>query len=226
MDQVQYRTMEEYMLSCMRDSAHDREHIYRVLYNALMIAKSERHVDYDVLVASCLLHDIARVDQFSNPEICHATLGGEKAFDFLVEHGFAVDFAEKVKHCIQTHRYRKNCEPESLEAKILFDADKLDAAGAIGLARTLIYKGFVSEPIYRVLPDGTVSDGAGDAQPSFFQEYRYKLEKIYSTFYTRSGKELAGKRRNTAVRFYEDLLKEVSEMYQCGQEELKQVLDA
>lgn len=78
-----------------------------------------------------LLHDIGRKEQFENPELCHAIAG-----------------SEKVKHCIKTHRYRKNNLPESLEAKILFDADKLDVTGAMGIARTLIYKGIVSEPIY------------------------------------------------------------------------------
>lgn len=144
MNKIQFSAIEKYMLSCMRDSAHDNEHIYRVLYNALTIAGSENNVDYDVLIASCLLHDIARDEQFSNPQICHAAVGGEKAFHFLIEHGFTIEFAEKVKHCIQTHRFRINNEPQSIEAKILFDADKLDVAGAIGIARTLIYKGIFS----------------------------------------------------------------------------------
>lgn len=224
MTKAQFSTMEAYMLSCMQDSAHDAEHVYRVLYHALIIAKSEPNVDYDVLIASCLLHDIARQEQFANPKLCHALLGGVKAFDFLVAQGYPVDFAEKVKHCIQTHRFRKNNEPQSLEAKILFDADKLDVAGATGIARTLLYKGIVSEPIYTVRPDGTVSDGAGDALPSFFQEYKYKLENLYSKFYTRKGKELALMRKDAAVRFYESLLHEVQEEYELGRCELKSIL--
>ncbi len=225
MNKIQFSLIENYMLSCLRDSAHDKEHIYRVLYTALEIARSEDSVDYDVLIASCLLHDIARAEQFDDPKVCHAAAGGEKAYHFLVEHGFSISFAEKVKHCIQTHRFRKNNEPQSIEAKILFDADKLDAAGAIGIARTLIYKGIVSEPIYTVMPDGTVSDGANDTDPSFFQEYKYKLENVYSKFYTRKGKELAWKRKDIAVRFYENLLQEVSEMYESGCDELSRVLD-
>lgn len=58
--------------------------------------------------------------------------------------------------------------PQSLEAKTLFDADKLDVARAIGIARTLLYKGIVSEPLYSVLPNGLVSTGESDAMPSFF----------------------------------------------------------
>ena len=67
-----YRLIEAYMLSCMRDSAHDREHIYRVLYAALDIASFEEPVDSDVLIAACLLHDIGRREQFENPALCHA----------------------------------------------------------------------------------------------------------------------------------------------------------
>ena len=144
MDRETYCLLENYMLSCMEDSAHDKEHIYRVLYHGLEIAKTENHVDYDVLITACLLHDIGRREQFENPALCHAIVGGQKAYNFLTEHGFEEDFANRVKHCIETHRYRQNQRPESPEspeAKILFDADKLDATGAMGIARTLIYKG-------------------------------------------------------------------------------------
>lgn len=221
-----YTLLEKYMLSCMEDSAHDKEHIYRVLYNALDIAKTENDVDYDVLIGACLLHDIGRKEQYENPALCHAVVGGEKAYNFLIEHGFDVTYAEKVKQCIKTHRYRKNNPPQSLEAKILFDADKLDAAGAMGIARTLMYKGIVSEPLYSLLPDGMVSDGENDTAPSFFQEYKYKLEKIYSNFYTTKGTEVARERQQAAIDFYNSLYQEVGESYKSGKEELnKRILE-
>ena len=64
-----YNLIENYMLACMEDSAHDKEHIYRVLYNALEIARAGECVDYDVLMAACLLHDIGRKEQFENPSL-------------------------------------------------------------------------------------------------------------------------------------------------------------
>lgn len=215
-----YNLIENYMLACMEDSAHDKEHIYRVLYNALEIARAEECVNYDVLIAACLLHDIGRNEQFENPSLCHAMVGGEKAYQFLIEHGLAKKFAEKVKHCIQTHRYRKALQPQTIEAKILFDADKLDVTGALGIARTLMYKGNVAEPIYNVLPNGEISDGAQDAAPSFFHEYKFKLEKLYDKFYTVRGAQLAQERRKIAVAFYESLYQEVSTGYTSGQEML------
>lgn len=221
MDKGVYSLLENYMLSCMNDSAHDKEHVYRVLYNALEIAKAEDGVDDDVLIGACLLHDIGREEQFKNPDLCHAQVGSIKAYDFLIENGFEAEYAEQVKHCIQTHRYRKSNPPQSIEAKILFDADKLDATGAMGIARTLIYKGKVSEPLYSVLPNGKVSNGENDVAPSFLQEYKYKLENVYSKFYTMKATEMAKERQHIAVAFYESLYKEADEAYQKGKEELR-----
>ena len=219
-----YELVENYMLSCMEDSAHDKEHVYRVLYNALEIAKSETSVNYDILIVSCLLHDIGRKEQFENPNLCHAMVGGEKAYSFLVEHDFDEAFAEQVKKCIQSHRYRKSNPPETVEAKILFDADKLDVVGAIGIARTLVYKGTVSESLYSRLPDGSISSGEGDDTPSFFQEYKYKLEKLYDRFYTERGGELARERQSAAVEFYNNMFKEVNASYKNGKEELEKIV--
>ena len=79
-----YNAIERHMLGTMDDSAHDCQHVYRVLYNALEIAKEESEVDYDILIAACLLHDIGRPDQVANPSLCHAEVGSEKAYRFLL----------------------------------------------------------------------------------------------------------------------------------------------
>lgn len=213
------------MLCCMTDMSHDKEHVYRVLYNALEIAKEEHNVNYDVLIAACLLHDIGRKEQFENPALCHAIIGSEKAYQFLLAHGFEMFYAEQVRQCIKTHRYRTNNLPQSLEAKILFDADKLDAAGTIGIARTLLYKGIVSEPLYTVLPDGTVSTGENDIEPSFFQEYKYKLEKLYSNFYTKKAASIANEQKHSAIEFYNNLYREVTLSYKNGISELNNLLE-
>lgn len=224
MDGKTYLLLEDYMKSCMKDSAHDREHIYRVLYTALEIADEEKDVDIDVLIAACLLHDIARQEQFEDPEVCHAHAGAEKAYAFLVEHGFSKEFAERVSGCIRTHRYRRNDRPESIEARILFDADKIDVSGAVGIARTLLYKGEVSEPLYSVAEDGSVLNGAHDSAPSFFQEYKYKLEGLYSNFFTGKGREIAAGRKQAAQDFYRNMLQEVREPYEKGRERLQKIL--
>lgn len=214
------------MKSCMTDAAHDVQHVRRVLYNALEIAKTESGVAYDVLIAACLLHDIGRREQFADPSLCHAAVGSEKAYRFLMENGFAPAFAEQVRQCIRTHRWRKSDPPQSLEAKILFDADKLDVVGATGIARALLYKGAVAEPLYSLRSDGTVSDGTQDTVPSFFREYRFKLEKLYDGFYTKRGKDIALQRRQAAVDFCDSLYREVSVPYRQGKETLQSLLRA
>ena len=224
MNQENYTLIENYMLSCMEDSAHGEDHIYRVLYQALEIAKTEENVDYDVLITACLLHDVGRKEQFADPKVCHAMAGAEKAYMFLTENGFDSEFAQKIRHCIQEHRYRENNQPQTLEAKILFDADKLDVVGAMGIARTLLYKGKMGEPLYSLLEDGSVSDGTGDVTPSFFQEYKYKLENLYTKFYTKKAAQLAKQRQAAAADFYNNLYKEVKDSYGNGKEELGNLL--
>ena len=207
----------------MEDAAHDKEHIYRVLYTAMDIAGTEENVDMDILIAACLLHDIGRKEQFENPQLCHAKVGGEKAYSFLRNNNFDERFCRQVQSCIETHRFRKDSPPQSIEARILFDADKLDVSGAIGIARTLIYIGQVSEPLYCVV-DGKVSPGDNDPEHSFFTEYKYKLEKLYDHFYTSRGKFLAERRKQAAESFYHSLYKEVNDSYSLGESLLNQHL--
>ena len=221
MDKRQYQMVENYMLQCMEDSAHDREHVYRVLYTALMIAQKETAVDRDVLAAACLLHDIGRKEQFADPSLCHARVGGEKAFRFLTDNGFDEEFAARVRDCIAAHRYRENNQPQSLEAKILFDADKLDVAGAMGIARTLLYQGKVGTPLYHRMADGAVCDGTMETEPSFFQEYKFKLENLYDHFYTEQGRAMALSRRQAAVDYYHALYGEILEANRAGREILE-----
>lgn len=221
MTTTDYKKIEAYMHDCMLESAHDREHVYRVLYTALEIAESEQAVDFDVLLAACLLHDIGRLEQNQNPTLDHAEVGAHKARAFLAENGFSETFCARVADCIYTHRFRSSRPPETIEAKILFDADKLDATGAMGIARTLSYRTAVDEPLYTLCADGTVCDGTGDAPPSFFQEYKFKLERLYDRFYTERGKALALERRAAAPSFYESLLAEVRAALNGGEQRVR-----
>ena len=224
MKRSDYEQIERFMLSCMEDSAHDREHVYRVLHSALDIARTEPSADLDVLIAACLLHDIGRKEQFDDPSLDHALVGGEKAYRFLTSQGYGEAFAAHVRACIETHRFRRSSPPESIEAKILFDADKLDATGAVGIARTLMYSGGTGRPIATRLPDGSISDGTQSDEPSFFHEYRFKLEKLYDRFYTAEGARLARERRAIAAAYYEALLREIREPDVRGKARLNELL--
>ena len=227
MTQAEYNEIENYMLQQMQDSAHDRHHIYRVLNAAVDIAKHIDIKDTDVLLAACLLHDIGREKQFADLEnICHAKIGSEMAYDFLLSRRWAPQKALHVKECISAHRYRGDNKPQSIEAKILFDADKLDVTGAIGIARTLIYEGQIMEPLYIISEDGDIIvDGGGAEISSFFQEYNYKLKNVYDSFFTERAREIALKRQKTAVDFYNGLFDEISQSYKNGRDNLDTLLD-
>ena len=227
MTKAEYNEIEKYMLNQMQDSAHDQHHVYRVLYTAIEIAKSMDSINIDVLLAACLLHDIGREKQFADLEnICHAQIGSEMAYKFLLSRQWSIPKALHVKECISTHRYRSDHAPKSMEAKILFDADKLDASGAVGIARTLIYEGQVTEPLYVISEEGNIIvDGGGAEISSFFQEYNYKLKRVYDSFFTEQAREIALKRQKTAVDFYNGLFDEVTKSYKNGRSNLDTLLN-
>ena len=218
MTRAEYAEIENFMLIQMQESAHDKHHIYRVLNFAMDIYSHEKPVDFDVLVAACLLHDIGREKQSEDVENrCHAEIGGDMAYDFLISRKWTTQKAAHAKECIASHRYRKGNPPNSIEAKILYDADKLEASGALGIARSLIYAGQVAEPLYIMDDDGNIIVDHGGAEiSSFIQEYNYKLKKVYDSFYTNRAKEIAFARQKTAMDFYEGLLAEISGNYENG----------
>lgn len=178
----------------MSDAAHDREHVWRVLGYALRVADLEKareqQIDYDLLIAACLFHDIGRPAQFRDPSLDHAAVGADMAEEWLLSHGWGEGLAQSVKKAIRSHRYRTGGRAESLEAQILFDADKLEVSGIMGLFRTIAYCNYVDEPFYTVDGAGKVEFTA-DAGPSVFQEYCYKLSKVKERFYTQGAKEIA-----------------------------------
>lgn len=208
MTRNEYGRIERIMRDHMLDSAHDREHVYRVLRAALEIAKAYPEADIDVLVAACLLHDIGRAAQFRDPSVSHAEAGADMACAHLLEIGWDGARARLVSDAVRAHRFRGPRKPETIEAKILYDADKLDVAGATGVARTLLYQGAVGEPLYRVDGRGEPMDGHED-EPGFMNEYVSKLSRLQDGFYTPEAAEMARPRAAAARDFYESLLQEV-----------------
>lgn len=219
MDKACFEKIEAHMLAMMQDSAHDRQHVYRVLYAALLIAQEEGKaapMDSDVLATACLLHDIGRQRQYEDPSLCHAREGAQMAGAFLAQLRWPAEKVAHVQACIASHRYRKGSPPQSLEAKILYDADKLDAAGALGIARTLLYQGHEDEPLYTMAATGQVLDGTEEKPPSFFHEYCFKLQRVYDKMLTDTGRAMAAQRRDTAEQFYRAMLAEAVGLHARG----------
>jgi uncharacterized protein len=122
-----------------KKGAHDITHTKRVLKVALSIAKHEKDVDKDVIIASCLLHDIARKKEDASRCKDHAEEGARMAPSILRKIEFPEDKIDAVAYAIRCHRKSKGIRPETIEAKILQDADKIDIFGAIGIARTFAH---------------------------------------------------------------------------------------
>lgn len=228
MNREAYRMIENHMLSCMdsRDYAHGAEHVRRVLYIALDIAAHEENVDSDVLVCACLLHDIGRSAQAADPTVCHAAAGAEMAREYLLENGFSTEFADRVAACIRAHRFRKGVPCDTIEAKILFDADKLDVVGAIGIARTLYYGAQFAEPLYSRSESGEILDGREKTgEHSFLHEYNFKLRKVYEGFHTAYAAQIAASRRQIAEDFYSAILTESRDAEKHGKSHLDNLLN-
>lgn len=208
MTQAKYREYEKHMLSCVADSAHDAGHVYRVLHAALVFAGEEKSADLDVLICAALLHDIGREAQFSTGED-HALAGARMAKEFLLGKGEEPAFADRVAECIRTHRFRSDAPPASVEARLIYEADKLDVCGVLGIARTLMYQGRMGEPVYSVGPGGEVLSGEED-KPSLFQEYHMKLRRLTAGFRNPAARRLALNREKAAHSFMESLRAETA----------------
>jgi len=216
MNREEMQRIESFMLECMDDTVHDCLHSYRVLNYAVQIANATEKVDMEVVIISALLHDIGRVDEIKNPMLCHAEVGSKKAKAFLINNGYCEEKANHVANCILTHRYKKNREPQSIEAMIIFDADKLDLTGTVGVARAILFGGQIEEPLYLVGEDRLPTEGA-----SLFREYNRKLNKLHLKLNTEKAKEIGKEQQRTMDSYFKDLFEEANKNYFNA----KQILD-
>jgi len=195
------------------DPVHDFDHVLRVLTLARRIGPAEG-ADMAVVEAAVLLHDIHRADEdpqrhADEPETQdHALLAAEHARHILAQcqPTPSAAFIEAVAHAIAAHRFRNAVEPQTLEAQVMFDADKLDAIGAIGIARAYAYGGRNGQRLWGEVPPGY--DGSSpDHTPH--HEFIYKLARIPERLYTDTGRAIARERHTYMVAFFARLAAEV-----------------
>lgn len=189
-----------------RDPGHDFEHIMRVYRNAELIGKRERVADMDVLLASALLHDLVVYPKGSSKRSKSSDDSADLAEKILKRHGWPEDKIEKVSYCIRTHSYSKGIVPASLEGKVLQDADRLDALGAIGIARTFSVGGSENRKFYN--PDDPFCRQKGrEPQDRMWtlDHFAAKLLKLHRTMHTRTAKKMAKKR----IRFMKEFLRQM-----------------
>ena len=202
------------------DSAHDFDHVLRVLRMAEKIALIEG-ADIEIVRAAALLHDIG-LDQ---GRAGHETSAANRAREILrnlaqdsaaqpdSSQQPSPDFIDAVAHAIEAHRFRSGPTPQTLEAKVLFDADKLDSIGAIGVARAYAFGGHRGQKLWAgVPPDYTDPMDGREADPrrhTAVHEFHVKLAKIKDRMQTATGRAIAAERHAFMVKFYEQLDREV-----------------
>lgn len=187
--------------------SHDWEHTLRVFRLCRRLGSKEG-VDMDVLLVAAYLHDIGRDFQdASNGAVCHAQKGDQMAHAIVAALPLAEKQKENIVHCVRSHRFRDNYAPQTIEAKVLFDADKLDAIGAVGVARAFLFAGEVGARLHS--PKINVEEAAPYSKDDTgYREYRVKLSKIRDRILTKSGRKLADERHDFMEQFFKRFIKE------------------
>ncbi|HOS97850.1 MAG TPA: HD domain-containing protein [Deltaproteobacteria bacterium] len=187
--------------------SHDWEHTERV-YRLCMHIGAAEGADLEVLAIAAYLHDIGRAHQdTSRGSVCHAEMGARIASVILERFPLPSDRRDNIVHCVLTHRYRNSHVPETLEAKCLFDADKLDAIGAVGIARAYLFAGEVGALLHNpdAVPEKTMPYSRDDTG---YREYRVKLSRIRDRMLTAEGRRMARERHAFMEQFFERFLQE------------------
>jgi uncharacterized protein len=187
--------------------SHAWDHTCRVVRLCERIGPAEG-ADRVVLGAAALLHDIGRGCQdASNGAVCHAERGEVLARPVVGALPLSAARRDNILHCIRTHRFRGDQAPATVEARVLFDADKLDAIGAVGIARAFLFAGEVGARLHNpdVAPEDTLPYTADDTG---YREYRIKLARIRERILTAEGRRLADERHRFMEAFFERFLEE------------------
>lgn len=202
-------------------SAHRMDHVMRVYNLCLHLAENE-NVDLEVVKASALLHDIARAieDNDNSGKTDHAILSSKMAVPILQKLGFSEEKIKHIQDCIISHRYKSENKPKTKEAEILFDADKLDNIGAIGIARSFVWVGRNNAKIYTNIDiDEYIKDNLGGKPNGRIQdktkhspqiEFETKLKFLMDKLYTKKAKAVCKERLEFCKSFLDRLEKEVN----------------
>lgn len=192
------------------DQVHDFDHILRVYRLAEVLAEQEG-ADLEIVRAAALLHDARSASGDDQVRMDHHEAAAIFAGKVLATEQWPEDRIQAVQYCILTHRFRAENTPRTIEAKVLFDADKLDAIGAIGVARALAYAVLDGQPLYAE-PSTTFHKAlkTTDGEPyTAYHEYLFKLSRIHSRLQTESGRRMAAGRHAFMQSFFQQLKAEV-----------------
>ena len=191
----------------INDSAHDFDHIIRVFKNARNICKKE-NANEKLVLSAVLLHDIVSYPKSDKRSKSSSIKSAEKSKKILTKFNFTKEEIQIISDAIRDHSFSRNKIPTTLEGKILQDADRLDAIGAIGIARVFAVSGSEKRPFYNV-KDPFCKNRTPDDEIWALDHFYRKLLKLESLMNTKSGKIEAKKRTKVLKDFLNELKKEI-----------------
>lgn len=194
------------------DPVHGLDHVLRVLGLARALGQ-ELGADMEIVQAAALLHDAHGAHPGEGEgRLSHEQASAVFAGEVLKAKGWSEARIQAVQHCIRAHRFRGSEQPQSLEAQVLFDADKLDVMGAFGAARTVGYAVQAGQPIYAPVSDQFRKTGEPlPGEPhSAYHEYVFKLRVVRDRLFTEPARRMAEERQVVLETFFEGLAAEAA----------------
>jgi len=185
------------------DPAHDIVHVQRVV-NLARLLSHEEEAEPRVVIPAAWLHDCVTLPKDSANKHEASTMAADEAIRLLDELGYSKQYFDRIHHAILAHSYSAAVAPESLEAKVVQDADRLDALGAIGVARVILVGGALHSSLYQV-DDAFCEKRTPNDKKYVLDHFYQKLLKLPATLHTESAKKEAKER----VRFMKRFLKEM-----------------
>lgn len=191
------------------DSAHDFDHVLRVTRMAMHLAQLEG-ADQSIVRLAALLHDLpvpaSFTTAFASERKSHHLAAAEYAGHLLAERGLGTNEVANVVHCIQAHRFRdRTIQPQTLEAQCLYDADKLDAIGAIGVARVFAFAGSHGNRLWTTPWQEIAEPPTQTVDYTPGHEFVFKLKRLLDTLYTASARKIGQERHDFMIQFFTQL---------------------
>lgn len=190
------------------DAAHDLGHLARVWRNCQRLAHHHPEADLEVLEAAAWLHDLVNLPKSAPSRAEASRLSARAAADYLAQTGFPAERIPAVEHAIEAHSFSATIPARTIEAQILQDADRIEALGAIGLARCLAVSGALGRALFHA-EDPLARHRPLDDLSFALDHFETKLLRLPDTMQTEAGRALARERALVLVHFRDQLLAEL-----------------
>lgn len=189
------------------DPAHDVSHVKRVVNNVIYLSDIE-HADLDITLPAAWLHDCVSVPKNSPDRARASRMAADEAVLFLQGRGYPQPLLPAVHHAIEAHSFSAGIPPRTAEARVVQDADRLEALGAIGLARCLLTGGSMGTPLYHA-DDPFCTAREPDDRRFTLDHFYCKLFKLPDTMQTEAGRTEAWRRADYLRDFLQQLGREI-----------------